>query len=292
MENTWLYRGQEPIKIKKFLQSLGMGHRLFNDIKHGDGQFLVDHRPVRPTTKILPNQPLTIRVQAEAPDPAVVVSHQPLKIVFDDANWLVVNKPAGMASIPGPTTGDDTLLNRVKGYLQKQGSDDLRPHLITRLDQGTSGLLLVAKNHVAQSMISQQVQGHQLGKQYLAIVQGRIEMDGGTIDQPIARVAGQAQRVVDPSGQAAQTDYQVISRGANWTLVRAILKTGRTHQIRVHFTSIGHPLLGDHLYGGPLNQIQRQALHAAHLSFKDPFTLKELSFDAPLPSDMQTILGK
>lgn len=292
MENTWLYRGEEPIKIKKFLQSLGMGHRLFNDIKHGDGQFLVDHRPVRPTTKVLPNQPLTIKVNPEKPDPDVASSDQAIDIVFEDDNWLVVNKPAGMASIPGPTTGNDTLLNRVKGHLQQEGAEDLRPHLITRLDQGTSGLLLVAKNHVAQSMISQQVQGHKLGKQYLAIVQGRIELDGGTIDQPIARVAGQAQRVVSPEGQRAQTDYQVVQRGDGWTLVRAILKTGRTHQIRVHFTSIGHPLLGDHLYGDPLDQIQRQALHAAHLSFTDPFTLKELSFDAPLPDDMQAILGK
>ncbi|WP_367342735.1 RluA family pseudouridine synthase [Limosilactobacillus sp.] len=292
MENTWIYRGQDPIKIKKFLQSLGMGHRLFNDIKRGDGQFLVDHRPVRPTTKVLPNQPLTVKVNPESPDPDVAISDKAIDIIFEDDNWLVINKPAGMASIPGPTTGNDTLLNRVKGYLQKSGSEDLRPHLITRLDQGTSGLLLIAKNHVAQSMISQQVQGHKLGKQYLAIVQGRIELDGGTIDQPIARVAGQAQRVIDPSGQAAQTDYQVEQRGNGWTLVRAILKTGRTHQIRVHFSSIGHPLLGDHLYGGSLDQIKRQALHAAHLSFTDPFTLKKLSFDAPMPADMQAILGK
>lgn len=291
MENTWIYRGDEPIKIKKYLQSLGMGHRLFNDIKHGDGQFLVDHRPVRPTTKILPNQPLTIKVQAEAADPEVVSSDQELKLAFEDANWLVVNKPAGLASIPGPTTGNDTILNRVKGYLERQHSDDLRPHLITRLDQGTSGLLLVAKNHVAQSMISPQVQGHCLGKQYLALVQGRIELDGGTIDQPITRVTGQARRVVSADGQPAQTEYQVLRRGEDWTLVRAVLKTGRTHQIRVHFASLGHPLLGDQLYGGSQNLIERQALHASRLSFTDPFTQKNVSLTADLPADMAKIIA-
>lgn len=95
MEATWQYTGQEPVKIKKFLQSLGMGHRLFNEIKKGQGQFLVDHRVVRPTTQILPNQPLTIQVAPETADPTVAVSHEPLKVAYEDDNWLVVDKPAG-----------------------------------------------------------------------------------------------------------------------------------------------------------------------------------------------------
>ena len=103
MENTWQYHGTSPIKIKRYLSQLGMGHRLFNDIKNGDGQFLVDHRHVRPTTQVLPNQTLTIQVDAETPDPTVKSSNQPLTIVYEDANWLVINKPTGIASIPGPT---------------------------------------------------------------------------------------------------------------------------------------------------------------------------------------------
>ncbi len=159
MENTWVYRGQEPIKIKTFLHSLGMGHRLFNDIKNGAGEFQVDHRRVRPTTKILPNQPLTLTVQPEPGDATVATSEEPLTIVYEDDNWLVVNKPVGVASVPGPHVVNGPILNRVKGYLVAKDAPDLRPHLITRLDRDTAGLLLVAKHNVASSMISPQVEG-------------------------------------------------------------------------------------------------------------------------------------
>lgn len=283
MENTWIYRGQEPIKIKKYLQMLGMGHRMFNDIKNGAGEFQVDHRTVRPTTKILPNQPLTIKVMPEFPNPDVKLSDGDLDIVFEDANWLVINKPAGLASIPGPTTGDDTLLNRVTGYLIRQDSPDQRPHLITRLDRYTSGLLLVAKHQVAVSMISQQVQQHKMIKEYQAIVQGVLTKDHDMIDAPIARVEGQAQRAVSADGQNARTEYWVEARGQNWTLVRVRLHTGRTHQIRVHFSHLGHPLLGDHLYGGDTSRFDHQLLCASHIAFDDPFTLNHLDFKIDLP---------
>ena len=284
MENTWIYRGQEPIKIKKYLQTLGMGHRMFNDIKNGAGEFQVDHRTVRPTTKILPNQPLTIKVVPEFPNPDVQPSHGTLEIVYEDANWLVVNKPAGLASIPGPTTGDDTLLNRVTGYLMDQDSPDQRPHLITRLDRFTSGLLLTAKHQVAVSMISQQVQQHRMVKEYQAIVEGGLEHDHGIIEEPIARVAGQAQREVSADGQFARTEYWVEERGDDWTLVRVRLHTGRTHQIRVHFSYLGHPLLGDHLYGGQTTQFDHQLLCASHIAFDDPFTLQHRDFTIELPA--------
>ena len=284
MENTWIYRGQEPIKIKKYLQTLGMGHRMFNDIKNGAGEFQVDHRTVRPTTKILPNQPLTIKVVPEFPNPDVQPSHGTLEIVYEDANWLVVNKPASLASIPGPTTGDDTLLNRVTGYLMDQDSPDQRPHLITRLDRFTSGLLLIAKHQVAVSMISQQVQQHRMVKEYQAIVEGVLEHDHGIIEEPIARVAGQARREVSADGQFARTEYWVEERGDDWTLVRVRLHTGRTHQIRVHFSYLGHPLLGDHLYGDQTAQFDHQLLCASHIAFDDPFTLQHRDFTIELPA--------
>ena len=289
MENTWQYRGTEPIKIKRYLQSLGMGHRLFNDIKNGAGELLVDHRPVRPTTKILPNQPLTIKVAPEMADPTVQVSDGPLQIAYEDANWLVIDKPAGLASVPGPTEQADTALNRVKGYLVAQKSVDLRPHLITRLDRFTSGLLLVAKHRVASSMISQQVEQHQVKKEYLALVSGHLPADHGMIDQPILRVANQAARVVDPAGQAAKTEYWVEQATATHSLVRLRLHSGRTHQIRVHLSWLGNPLVGDHLYGGELDRLDHQALHATTLSFIDPFTQAEVNLISPLPSALQTL---
>ena len=287
MENTWIYRGTEPIKIKKYLQSLGMGHRLFNDLKNGEGEFLVDHRKVRPTTQILPNQPLTIKAQPELADDTVEISNEPLNVVYEDDNWLVVDKPAGVTSIPGPTVQNDTVLNRVKGYLIANNSVDLRPHLITRLDRFTGGLLLVAKHHIASSMISQQVQQHQMLKEYTALVEGQIMDEHGEINKPIGRKDGQAARVIDENGQRALTEYWVEERGAKWTRVRVRLHTGRTHQIRVHFAAIGHPLIGDHLYGGDTSKYDHQLLHASKISFNDPFdpfTLKQMTFTSELPA--------
>ncbi|MBB1078774.1 RluA family pseudouridine synthase [Limosilactobacillus sp. STM2_1] len=287
MENTWVYQGNEPIKIKKYLQSLGMGHRLFNDLKNGEGEFLVDHRSVRPTTKILPNQPLTIKAQPELPDESVGISDEPINIIFEDDNWLVIDKPAGVTSIPGPTIKNGTVLNRVKGYLIRNNSADLRPHLITRLDRFTSGLLLVAKHHIASSMISQQVQQHTMLKEYTAIVEGRFNEGHGEINKPIARREGEISRVIDEGGQPALTEYWVEKEGADWTLLRLRLHTGRTHQIRVHLASIGHPLIGDHLYGGDTSKFAHQLLHASKISFKDPFTLKQLVFTSDLPTSFK-----
>ncbi|MBB1063371.1 RluA family pseudouridine synthase [Limosilactobacillus fastidiosus] len=284
MENTWQYRGTEPIKIKKYLQSLGMGHRLFNDLKNGQGEFLVDHRKVRPTTKILPNQPLTIIAQPEMRDLSVKISDEPLNIIYEDANWLVIDKPAGVTSIPGPSVDNGTVLNRAVKYLIDQNSSDQRPHLITRLDRYTGGLLLIAKHHVASSMISQQVQQHQMLKEYTAFVSGKFNEKHGMINKPIARREGQPQRVIAENGQQAITEYWVEEEQADWTRLRVQLHTGRTHQIRVHLASVGHPLIGDHLYDGDTSERQHQALWATKLSFKDPFTLKQLTFSREINS--------
>ena len=289
MENTWVYQGQEPIKIKTFLHSLGMGHRLFNDIKNGAGEFQVDHRRVRPTTKVLPNQPLTVTVQPEPSDSSVAVSEEPLTIVYEDANWLVVDKPVGVASVPGPHVANGSILNRVKGYLIANDSIDQRPHLITRLDRDTAGLLLVAKHNVASSMISPQVEGHTMQKEYRAIVTGTLEQDHGMIDAPIARVKGQVEREISEDGQPALTEFWVEESRGPWSLVRLRLHSGRTHQIRVHMSSIGHPLLGDHLYGGDLSMTDHQALYASHLAFTDPFTQTDLAFDVEMPAEFKTL---
>lgn len=172
MRYTWTNQGSQPEKIKPFLQALGMGNRLISDIKHGQGQFLINGQTVAPTALVPSGAQLTIIVNPEPVDPAVQVNHQPITVVYEDEHWLVVDKPAGLSSIPGPTNQTDTLLNRIKGYLMEQGADDLRPHLVSRLDRFTSGLVLIAKHRVAHSMIASQVQNHEIDKRYLAIVSG------------------------------------------------------------------------------------------------------------------------
>lgn len=289
MQNTWQYQGTEPIKIKRYLQSLGMGHRLFNDIKRGEGRFLVDHRPVRPTTMILPHQPITIEVNPEAADPNVKRSDLPLDIVFEDENWIVVNKPAGVVSIPGPHEDNDTVLNRVLGHLVSENDENRRPHLITRLDQYTAGLMLIAKHRVASSMISTQVENHQMVKEYEAVVDGQLPKAHGEVNVAIKRVPDSAKHVVASDGQRALTEYWVKKTDGDHSLVRLRLHTGRTHQIRVHMASLHCPIVGDHLYGGDTTHFQHQLLAATKLAFTDPFTLEKREFTVALPDSMAKI---
>lgn len=181
-------------------------------------------------------------------------------------------------------------MNRIKGYLIDQGSKDLRPHFISRLDRFTSGLVLVAKNRLAQSLIANQVEQHLIDKQYWAIVSGQVSEEHGFLSQPIGRVADSPRRAVMNNGQSAKTEYWREQVNDSWTLVRVKLHTGRTHQIRVHFSNIGHPLLGDQLYDGPLELISRQALHAYHIEFVDPFDQQTRMFEAAIPEDMKNVL--
>jgi 23S rRNA pseudouridine1911/1915/1917 synthase len=289
-EYQWKYEGDKPITIKKFMSQVGLGHRLLADIKYGDGVFRMNAKVESITTIIEPGEVVTLVTNPIPEDPEVKVSDEPIEIVYEDQNWLVVNKPAGLSSIPGPTNSTDTLLNRVKGYLIQSGATDLRPSLIIRLDRFTSGIVLVAKNRVSQSMISHQVENHELDKRYTAIVSDHLELDHDVIDHPIGKVEDSPRRVVRPDGKTAQTEYWVKSTGEDWTEVEVQLHTGRTHQIRVHFTHLGHPLLGDELYGGPQTLIQRQALHAQSLSFTDPFTHEQKVFKVALPTDMSDII--
>lgn len=292
MQNTWQYQGTEPIKIKRYLQSLGMGHRLFNDIKRSEGRFLVDHRPVRPTTMILPHQPLTIEVNPEAADPNVKRSDLPLDIVFEDENWIVVNKPAGVVSIPGPHEDNDTILNRVLGHLVSENDENRRPHLITRLDQYTAGLMLIAKHRVASSMISTQVEKHQMVKEYEAVVDGQLPKVHGEVNAAIKRVPDSAKRVVASDGQRALTEYWVEKSDGDHSLVRLRLHTGRTHQIRVHMAYLHCPIVGDHLYGGNTTHFQHQLLAATKLAFTDPFTLEKREFTVALPDPMEKVVDE
>ncbi|WP_412988540.1 RluA family pseudouridine synthase [Pediococcus siamensis] len=283
--------GTETMKVKAFLQANGFSHRLVSTIKK-TGQLLINTKRVWPTDAIQPGEQLTIRLPKEKSDPHVPFSDQPLVVLFEDENWLVINKPAGVTSVPGPSNRTDTMVNRIKGHLKRQGSQDLVPHVITRLDRDTSGVMLIAKNKVANSLLAPQIETHTIEKRYLAVVAGQLVSAAGLIDKPLGLAADGIHREIQTTGQQAQTKYVVQKQFPQFAVVQVQLLTGRTHQIRVHFKSIGHPLVGDALYGGPLDLgLTRQALHAQTLKFMDPLTNQPHFFEAPLPEDMRRLIN-
>lgn len=217
----------------------------------------------------------------------------PLEIVYEDIDIMVINKPAGMAVHPIKERQEGTLANAVTFYWEARGESRLfRP--INRLDKGTSGLVLVAKSQYAhQAMFKQQKQGL-VRRRYLALVVGEMEAEKGSINLPIAHAepGNTARRIVDSAGKAAITHYIVQKRYPQTTLLELRLETGRTHQIRVHLSHLGHPIVGDPIYGENSPLINHQALHAGWTSFLQPRSQMPLQFEVPMPADMQHLLAQ
>lgn len=290
MQITWTNQDQVDAGIKQFLGVHGVSHRMYNDLKQS-GTIMVNGNETKLDYKLQVGDKITIIFPPEESDDDVAFSDQPIDVIYEDDNWLVINKPDGLTSVPGPANREDTLVNRIKGYLKQQGAVDLKPHLITRLDRFTSGLVLVAKHRLANSLANQEVAEHKIDKYYYAIVAGTGLPDHDIVDLPIGRVGDNFRREVIDDGQAAKTEFWVIKTFSDYTIVKLKLHTGRTHQIRVHMTALGHPLLGDELYDGPLDKgINRQALHAYYLSFNDGITNQIRTFETELPNDMTAVI--
>nr|WP_239517549.1 RluA family pseudouridine synthase [Weissella uvarum] len=270
----------------------GVSHRMFSIIKRGGGAVELNGQQVRTVDEVKPGERVEITLPPEESNEVVAMSDLPLDVLYEDENWLLVNKPAGVTSVPGKADRETTMVNRVKGYLAANGSTDLVPHVVTRLDRFTSGVALLAKHRFAHGLLDKQLQTHAVDKRYYAVVSGNLPDDHGIIEGPIGRVDGDfIRREVREDGRPSTTEYWVEHRFDNMTLVRVRLHTGRTHQIRVHFSHIGHPLVGDEIYGGPMDQgISRQALHAYALTFYDPFAQQDRKTTAPLPEDMVKLL--
>ena len=227
----------------------------------------------------------------------------PLDIVYEDEDVLVVNKPAGMVVHPAPGNYSGTLVNALMHHCGDQLSSIngvIRPGIVHRIDKDTSGLLMVAKNDRAHSSLSRQLSEHSITRKYNAIVYSNIREDEGTVDAPIGRnpenrLKNSVIREGAPGSAGARhavTHYRVLERFGNFTLIEAVLETGRTHQIRVHMSYIKHPLLGDELYGPSRNKqgAKRQMLHARVLGFVHPATGEYMEFSSPLPEDFGKIL--
>jgi len=267
----------------------------------------VDGRTSRASARLKSGQ----RVELEIPEPvaAVPVAEAiPLSVVFEDARLLVLDKPAGIVVHPGAGGATGTLVNALLHHIRDLSGIGgvLRPGIVHRLDRGTSGLLVVAKDDEAHRALARQFAGRTVEKEYLAVVLGVPEPRQGRIEAPIGRHPAHRQRMsVRPGGRAARSDYQVVESLDGAALVRVRIHTGRTHQIRVHLASIGHPVAGDTAYGGTrtppsrraasreaLTSLGRPALHAARLAFDHPASAERLQFESPLPSDIGAVLER
>ena len=231
---------------------------------------------------------------------SIIPRSYPLDIIYEDEDLLVVNKAAGMVVHPAPGHHDDTLVNALAAYYPKIMKEDLglRPGIIHRLDKDTSGLIIVAKNAIVHSALDTQMKRHEIIKRYLSLVEGVVVLDQGSIDAPIGRNPRHRQQmaVTVVKGREARTHFRVQQRFNRHTLLLLELETGRTHQIRVHLRAIGHPVVGDPVYGSGNSSHGispvRQFLHAFQLIFTHPTTGDILHLEAPLPEDLQTILDQ
>ena len=234
------------------------------------------------------------------PEPAEVLPQNiPLDVVYEDDDVIVVNKPVGMVVHPAPGHPDGTLVNALLYHCQNSLSGIngvLRPGIVHRIDRDTSGLLIAAKNDAAHLALAEQLQDHSLYRYYEAVCVGGLKEDGGTVDAPIGRHPVDRKRMaVDrKNGRPAVTHWEVLGRYPGYTHVGCRLETGRTHQIRVHMAAIGHPLLGDTVYGAkkPVPGLAGQCLHARKLTFVHPRTGGTMTVECPLPDWFTAVLDR
>lgn len=236
---------------------------------------------------------ITINLSYIEDNSNIVPKKMNLDIVYEDAHLLAINKPSGIAVHPSILHFDDSLANGVKFYFDTIG---LRKKIraVNRIDLNTSGLVLFAKNEYIQECLIRQMNSSIFEKIYLAVVSGKLPKTVGTINAPIARKENSIiERHVCSNGQNAITHYEVLQEFEDYSLVKCILETGRTHQIRVHMAHIGHPLIGDSLYGiKNQNLINRQALHSYKINFIHPISKQKISLEAPLPKDIKKLISQ
>lgn len=230
---------------------------------------------------------ITINFDYEEDNSNIVPTEMDLNIIFEDDWLLVVNKPAGIAIHPSVLHYSDSLCNGIRFYFDKIGlKKKLRP--VNRLDLNTSGLVVFSKCEYIQECLINQMKNNQFKKEYLAVCNGFFDKKSGTINLPIARKENSIiERCISENGQTAITHFEVLKEFNNYSLVKCSLETGRTHQIRVHMSAIGHPLLGDSLYGSISDLINRQALHCFNLQFIHPVYNNDLNFWGDLPNDFK-----
>ncbi len=312
---------QKPLRIDKFLMDrleYVSRHKIQNALR--DGGILVDGQEVKPNHKVKPGQVVSILVKKQYTSDIVQPEPMELDIRYEDDDLLILHKPSGLVVHPGIGNRAGTLVNGIAWYLSGEnipvleGNDPDRAGLVHRLDKDTTGLMVIAKNSYTMMHLAKQFHDHTVKREYNVILWGCPEEKAGTIDGNIGRHPRfRKMRTVFPEGEEgkrAVTHYEVLEDLYYVSLVKCVLETGRTHQIRVHMKYIGHPVFNDTMYGGDrilkgtvftkyrqfvqncFDMIPRQALHARTLGFVHPRTKKEMFFDSELPEDMQRVLDK
>ena len=262
------------------------------------GDVSVNGAPVRKNYRTAAGDMVTVTLPE--PEPAEPIAQEiPLDVAYEDGDLIVVNKPRGMVVHPAPGHPDGTLVNALLWHCGDSLSGvggEMRPGIVHRIDKDTSGLIIAAKNDFAHRGLSAQLSDHSLSRTYEAVVYGRVRDDAGTVDAPIGRhpVDRKRMAVTENHSRPAVTHYTVLTRYVGFTHVRCTLETGRTHQIRVHMEHIGHPLLGDMVYGRKCaaKGIEGQCLHARALRFVHPRTGREVALETGLPDYFERVLSR
>lgn len=316
MERTLRLTATAPILLNDFLRlTAGLSKKQIRQLKYRPRGILVNGEKKYVTYRLVPGDIVEVELESSAKETKpVALNPSPFEILYEDEDLIAVNKAAGVPTHPAGMHQDDTLVNMLLYYFSRK-NEPIRVRAAGRLDAATSGVILFSKNQVAAGRLVKQRERKLLRKEYIAAVTGQLTQESGTIDLPIRRDPDNVCRVIiSEEGKRAVTHYEVIPPGErrklcgpeteiygnsapendlpDLTFVRVRIDTGRMHQIRAHMAAAGHPLLGDVMYGGSRDLIDRAALHAATLTFRQPFTGEPIRLTAPLPEDMQKLLQK
>ena len=260
-------------------------------------KILVNGKKTKSSYKVQENDKITLE-EEEPKEISLKAQDIPLEVIYEDNDIIVVNKPKGIVVHPANGNPDGTLVNAVMAICKDSLSGiggEIRPGIVHRLDKDTSGIIIVAKNDKAHINLSEQIKNHEVQKTYIALVRGIVKENNATINMPIGRSTKDRKKMaVTKNGKEAITHFKVLERYNNYTLLEVKIETGRTHQIRVHLSHIGYPIVGDTTYSNGKNEwgIQGQCLHAKSLKFKHPITREEMFLEAEIPEYFQELLRK
>ncbi len=277
----------KPVE-RVLLGPMQISHGLVSRLKRRENGICVNGRRARSTCILQPGDVIIAQVGDETPSNPLNPVEMALSVAYEDEDLLVLDKPANVPVHPTKDPNERNLEQGLLSYL----SDRAYPHFVSRLDKGTTGLMLVAKSGYAHELMKRRLHSDEFCREYLAIAEGRVEPSCGRVDAPIGLAEGSSYRhCVRPDGANSLTVYETVSVHNGRTLLRLTPQTGRTHQLRVHMAYLGYPLTGDWLYGTRSADIDRPALHSCRLVFLHPVTKERIECDSPLPEDMRNLLS-